>query len=187
VDQLGFQPGVVPLRRCDRGGVQRAAVQRAPPPVQGADLVGDRDMGVQIGVAVAGVPVGEGDGEQPGDVDLPDPAGTQAGVDRGALQPADRVDDGGGVRCLDLGGQSRVGQRPQRRDALHRGERQVIAGHRHPRPRRDERLPQLHRSRAVARLPRRSRGEGGAWVVAASEQREHLRLGHRVPSHWAAV
>ena len=47
--------------------------------VDGGDLVGDRDVGVQVGVAGPGVSVGECGADQAGGVDLGDAGGTGSG------------------------------------------------------------------------------------------------------------
>jgi hypothetical protein len=47
-----------------------------------------------------------------------------------AFDEAERIPHRGLVRTLDLCGEVRVGDRPQRRHRLHRGEGQVIAGDR---------------------------------------------------------
>ena len=128
--EVGLEPGVVPLGGGDGQLVQRPAVQRQPPPVERAHLVGDGDVGVQVGVPGAGVAVGERCGDQPLNVDLGDPVPSGAGERRGPLQPAHRVGDRGRVRRLDLLGDAAGGERPQRGDALHRGEGEVVAGDR---------------------------------------------------------
>jgi len=46
------------------------------------------------------------------------------------LDERERVADGSPMRLFDLGRDGRLGERPQRRHALHRGEREVIAGDR---------------------------------------------------------
>ena len=65
VAQLGFQGGVVGLRRGDDGLEQHPPVDRQPPPVEGLDLVGHRDVGVQVRVAGPAVAVGERRRDQP--------------------------------------------------------------------------------------------------------------------------
>ncbi|MCW2675464.1 MAG: hypothetical protein JWR70_504 [Modestobacter sp.] len=81
-----------------------------------------------------------------------------------------------------------VGQRPQRRDALHRGEGEVVAGYRHPRAGRDERRPEPHRRWTAGGVLVRGQAGGcaGERVVAAAEQRQHLPLGHRITGARAA-
>ena len=126
-DQQGFEAGVVVLGRGDLVPVQRPPVQRQPPPVRGADLVADRDVGVQVRVAGARVAVGERGRDQPGRVDLGDAVGAAPGVGGVLLQPADRVPHRLVVTRGDARGQLARRDRPQRRHALDRGERQVIA------------------------------------------------------------
>ena len=74
--EVMLERSVVGFRRRDLRGVQDATVDRQPPAAQGLHLVRDRDMGVQVRVAGAGVAVGERGGDQPGDVDLAYPART---------------------------------------------------------------------------------------------------------------
>jgi hypothetical protein len=74
--------------------------------------------------------VDEGDGEQSVHVDLARSAASEAGVDRGVLEPADDVLDRGRVRRLDLLGNLAIGERPQRRDTLDRRETQIESGDR---------------------------------------------------------
>ena len=128
--QQGLEPGVVPLGRRHRRPVQRPAVERQPPPVGRLHLVRDRDVRVQIGVAGARVAMRERDREQPARVDLLRPAGADPCVDRLALEPADDVAHRRVVRGRDLASHRRIGDRPQRRHALDRRERQVVAGDR---------------------------------------------------------
>src|SRR6185437_17010335 len=72
--KVGFQACVVQFGDGDHDPVKGLAVQGQPAlysvGVDGGDLVGDRDVGVQVGVACAGVSVGEGAAEQAGGVDL---------------------------------------------------------------------------------------------------------------------
>ena len=82
--QLGLDAGVVPLGRGDGGLEQHPGVQGQPPAggaVRGpdADLVGDRDVGVQVRVAGAGVAVVERRGEQAGGVQLLHPVAARRG------------------------------------------------------------------------------------------------------------
>jgi hypothetical protein len=80
-----------------------------------------------IGVAGARVAVCERDREQPAGVHLLWAARTETRVDRLALEPADDVTHRRVVRGRDLTCRRWIGQRPQRRHALDRRERQVIA------------------------------------------------------------
>ena len=139
-DPLGeqrLQPGVVVLGGGDLVPVQRPSVQRQPSTIDGADLVRDRDVGVQIRIARAGVAVRERRRDQPSGVDLGDAVGAAAGVGGVLLQPADRVPHRLVVARGDRLGQLAWRDRPQRRHALDRRERQVVAGHRHWRRSRD--------------------------------------------------
>ncbi len=73
--EVVLQGGVVGFRRRHGGLEQDPSVDGQPAPVKGLHLVGDRDMGVQIGVAGAAVPVGERGRHQAPHVDLADPVG----------------------------------------------------------------------------------------------------------------
>ncbi len=83
---MGFQAGVVQLGDGHHDPVEGLAVQGQPAlhsvGVDGGDLVGDRDVGVQVGVACPGVAVGERGADQAGGVDLGDTAGAGAGEGR---------------------------------------------------------------------------------------------------------
>ena len=69
-----FQARVVQLGDGDHDPVKGLAVQGQPAlhsvGIDGGDLVGDRDVGVQVGVACPGVSVGECGADQAGGVDL---------------------------------------------------------------------------------------------------------------------
>ena len=67
---------------------------------------------------------------RPRHVDLPDPIPALPGEQCVAFDEAQRILHGSLVRPLDLRGDVRVGDRPQGRHRLHRGEGQVIAGNR---------------------------------------------------------
>ena len=67
---------------------------------------------------------------RPRDVDLPDPVRALPGEQGVAFDEAQRILHGSLMRPLDLRGDVRVGDRPQRRHRLDRGEGQVIAGNR---------------------------------------------------------
>lgn len=58
---------------------QDTPIQGQPATIQGLHLVRDRDVGVQVRVAGAGVTVGERGRDQPCDVDLPDAGAAGAG------------------------------------------------------------------------------------------------------------
>ena len=133
--QVLLQGGVVGLGGGDVGLEQDPPVDRQPLPGQGLDLVGDRDVGVQVGVAGAGVAVGERGRDQPGDVDLAHPVRALPGEQGVLLDERQRVGDGRVVGPFDLRGDVRRGDRPQGADRLHRGEGQVVPGDRGgPRP-----------------------------------------------------
>jgi len=80
--ELGLEPGVVVLGGHDLGLEHHPAVEGEPlaPFVrQRLDLVGDHDVGVQVGVAGAGIAVVERGGDESGDRDPPDAALADAG------------------------------------------------------------------------------------------------------------
>ena len=105
--ELGLEPGVVVLGGHDLGLEHHPAVEGEPLASfvrQGLDLVGDHDVGVQVGVAGAGVAVVERGGDEPGDRDLPDAALADAGEGDLPLEQADRRPDRCLVGGLDLAG-----------------------------------------------------------------------------------
>ncbi|CAM3890834.1 hypothetical protein NOZE110980_19100 [Nocardioides zeicaulis] len=135
IGQVAFEGGVVGLGRRHDGLVQRSPVDRQPLPSHGSgdwgdgfDLVGDGDVGVEVGVAGARVAVGERGRDQPADVDLPHAVGALARVERGGLEEGEGVVDGGLVRAFDDHSGGGVGDRPERRDALDGGEGEVVPG-----------------------------------------------------------
>ena len=130
VTEVVFEGGVVGLRGRDHGLEQDPAVDGSPLAVQGLHLVRDRDVGVQVGVPGAGVAVRERGRDQSGHVDLTDPVRPQPGEQGPLFEEGEGVADGGLMGALDAGGGGRVGQRPQDRDTLHRGEGQVEPGDR---------------------------------------------------------
>ena len=99
-------------------------------PCERLHLVGDRDVGVQVRVPGAGVAVGERRGDQPAGLDLPGTAATFASEQHLALDEVQGVAYGGIVGGLDGTGDLPGRHRPQRRDRLHRAERQVVPGDR---------------------------------------------------------
>ena len=127
-----LQQGVVPLRRGDHGPVEHLPVQRQPGPVQSLDLVGHRDVGVQVRVPGAGVAVHERRRHEPFDVDLPDPVGAAAGEGDLPLQPRQSVLHRLPVHPLDPLRDLAGSQGPQRADTLDGGEGQVEPSHRLP-------------------------------------------------------
>ncbi len=126
--EAAFQGGVVDLGGGDDGLEQEASVDGEPASVEGLDLVRDGDVGVQVGVAGAAVAVGEPGGDQPGDVDLADAVVAGARVEGVGLDEPQRVADRGEVGAFDGGRGGGFGERPQGRDALDRGEGEVVAG-----------------------------------------------------------
>ena len=130
VGQVLLQAGVVGLRRAHRGRIQDPPVDRQPAPVQGLDLVGHRQVGVQVRVAGAGVAVDERSRDRTAHVDLAHPVAAGAGEQRVAFEVGQGVGHRLVVGGLDLVPDCGRGDRPQRRHALGGGERQVVAGHR---------------------------------------------------------
>lgn len=86
-------------------------------------------MGVQVRVGGACVAVGEHACDQAGGLDLLEAGASASGEEDLLLQPRQRGLDSRVVGVLDLLGDVAVGQRPERRDRLHRSECEVIAGH----------------------------------------------------------
>src|SRR4051812_39880411 len=82
LSEMGLERGVVGLRRGDDVLMQDRAVDRKPLTLSGLDLVRYRDVGVQVGVAGAGVAVQEGGRDQPSCLDLAGASGALAGEDR---------------------------------------------------------------------------------------------------------
>jgi hypothetical protein len=130
VAEVMFEGGVVGLRGRHLCLEQHASVDGQPTSVEGLHLVRHRDVGVQVRVTGPAVAVGERSRHQPVDVDLPDPLWPGPGEQRLLLNEPQRIGDGGLVRLLDGASYRSVGHRPQRRDRLHRRERQVVAGDR---------------------------------------------------------
>ena len=122
--------GVVHLREGDVGLVEDPSVDGEPASGLVLDLVADRDVGVQVRVGGACVAVGEHARDQALGLDLLEAAAAAAREQHLLLQPRQRGLDSRVVGVLDLLGDVAVGQRPQRRDGLHRGEGEVVAGHR---------------------------------------------------------
>jgi hypothetical protein len=82
-------------------------------------LVSNGDVGVQIWVAGAAVTVSERSRNQPLHLHVPDALGAGAAKQGVAFDEHQRVVDGGPVGLFDLRRNLRLGERPQRRDALH--------------------------------------------------------------------
>ena len=112
VDQVPLERGVVGLRGRDDCLVQRSAVDGQPLAVEGLDLVRHGHVGVQVGVAGAGVAVGEGGGDESFGVDLGHPVGTGTGECCAVLQPLEHIGDGGVVGGFDLFGHRQGSDRP---------------------------------------------------------------------------
>jgi hypothetical protein len=123
-----LQGSVISLRRSHGGFEQHPAVNGQPPSVQGLHLVRHRHMSVQIRITGPGVAVHERGRDQAADVDLPDPVSALSGEQGVAFDEGQRILHRSLVRLLDMRGDMWVGDRPQRRHRLDRGEGQVIAG-----------------------------------------------------------
>jgi len=93
-------------------------------------LVGNRDVGVQVGVSGAAVAVGEGGRDQSLHVDLADTVGDGAAKQGELFDEGERIGDGGPMGLFDLRRDGWFGERPQRRDAFDGGEGEVVAGDR---------------------------------------------------------
>ena len=191
---------VIQLGHGDGGVVQGPGVHRPPPAVRSLDLVRDHDVGVQVRVAGAGVPVVERRRQHPPRGHLRGPTGAGAGPQRGRFKVGQGVVDRGAVRLRDRLLRRRVGEGPQHAGGLRHGEREVEPGDRlRPRPGRLDLLdlgdhlgPPLRRqiSREGGGLrgdPVREGGEGGVGaaeglavhrVPSGAEQGGHLLLGH---------
>jgi hypothetical protein len=104
---------VVELRESDGCVVQGTGIEAAPPPVRTLHLVRNHNMGMQVGIARAGVPMIEARGDRTPRSDLRYSAVPGAGEQRLPLEHADHVGDRGAVRRRDPGLQVRPGQRPQ--------------------------------------------------------------------------
>ena len=158
VAEVLLQRGVVGLRRRHLRLEQHPPINRQPAPVEGLHLVRHRHMGVQIRIPGPTVPMGERGRDQAADVDLPDALRAGPGEQRMLLNEPQRILHRGLMGPFDDRRDGRVGDRPQRRHRLHRGEGQVVAGNRlGPRPGVFGDLPgQLPR---IHRLPAMLRGE----------------------------
>ena len=130
VAEVVFEGGVVGLRCRHLCLEQHPTINTQPASVEALDLVRDRHVGVQIRIAGPAVAVGEPSPHHTADVDLPDSLWPRPGEQRLLLDEPQRIPNGGSVRPLDRRGRSRVGERPQCRDRLHRRKRQVITGDR---------------------------------------------------------
>ena len=122
---------VVGLAQGDLGGHERAAgVQGAPAPVGALDPVGDHEVGVQVGVSLAGVPVVERCGHDAARFCLDDSPGALAGADGVGLHHGHDVIDRVVVSGLDLLAHASIPERPHHRHGLGWGEGEVEAVHR---------------------------------------------------------
>ena len=133
---------------------EHAAVDGQPASVEGLYLVRHCDVGVQVRVAGPAVPVGERDGNQASNVDLPDPLRAGPGEQGMLLDKRQSILHGCLVGPVNHSRHRRIGDRPQRRHRLHRRKRQVIPSNGlRPRPRvlRDlsRQLPSINRLPAV--------------------------------------
>ena len=111
---------VVPLGHRDGRPVHRPGVEGAPPPVRPLHPVGDDDVGVQVGVVLAGVPVVEGRRDDTSGLDLGDPVGAHAGAGDVPLDDGEHVLDGLAVALVDGFAGGRIGQGPEDADRLRR-------------------------------------------------------------------
>ena len=122
---------VVGLAQGDLGGHERATgVQGAPAPVGALDPVGDHEVGVQVRVSLAGVPVVERRRDDAARLCLDDSPGALAGADGVGLHHGHDVIDRVVVSGLDLLAHAGIPQRPQNRHGLGWGEGEVEAVHR---------------------------------------------------------
>ena len=127
--QLVGEDPVVQLGHADRGPVERLGVEGAPRPVgDGLDAVEDDDVGVQLRVAGAGVPVVERGRDDAADVLLNHAALAHPGGEDLALAVGDDRLQRAAVGGVDPGAGGVVGERPRDRDGLRRGEGQVETG-----------------------------------------------------------
>lgn len=111
--EAAFQGSVVDLGGGDDGLEQEASVDGEPASVEGLDLVRDRDVGVQVGVAGAAVAMGEPGGDQPGHIDLTDAIVAGPRVEGMGLDEPQRVADRGEVGAFDGGRRGGFGERPE--------------------------------------------------------------------------
>jgi hypothetical protein len=120
VAEVVLQGGVIGFGRGDGGFEQDPAVDAEPASVEGLHLVGNRDVGVQVGVSGAAVAVGESRRNQSTHVDLPDAVGAGTAEQCVLFDEGQRVVDGSPVGLFNMRGNRRFGERPQRRDAFGR-------------------------------------------------------------------
>jgi hypothetical protein len=199
----------VDLRHRHRGPVQHAPIQSPPRAVRPLHAIGNYNVSVQLRVAAATVPVIERRRDHPAGIQLRDAAIAAPGERRMLLNQRQHVGDSLVLCRHDLLLDPHIGSRPQRRNRLHRRERQVEASHRLPRllphllpanpchgalafgvrqgrvefadPIPDPLLRILEHAIRLAEFPACAR------ILRTSEQRRHLSLGHLAPRHQLAV
>jgi hypothetical protein len=116
---------VVDLRHRHRGPVQHPPIQSPPRAVRALYTVRDHHVSVQLGIAAAAVPVIERRRDHPTGIQLSDAAIAAPGERRVLLDQRQHVGDSVVIGRHDLLLRSHVGRCPERRDRLHRRERQV--------------------------------------------------------------
>ena len=126
------QDPVVELGHGHGGLEQAAGIEGPPAAVRCLDPVDHRDVGVQLRVAGARVPVIEGCRDHPADVFLHHAALAGAGGEHLPFGVVDHEPQRLHVRGVDRGLGLRVGQGPHHRHALGHAERQIEPGHRTP-------------------------------------------------------
>ena len=126
LDELGLHARVVPLGCGNAEQVQDPPIQGTPLAVSALDLVGHREVGVQIRVARARVEVIERGCHQALGVDLSHPARAHTRQCGLGLDPHQRGPPRALVGLLDLSAHPLVAQTPQGRDGLDRCEHQVV-------------------------------------------------------------
>ncbi len=142
---------------------QLGGIQRAPPTVLTSDLVQHQRVGVQLRVPGPAAAMVEHRRHQPGRADLLHPVRAAPRQRRMGVQIGKAGADRGAVRRHRLRRRRRrrrrISQRPQRADALGRGERQIESGH-------------------PIGAPGPPQPAAGDRVQAAGEQRLQLLLAH---------
>ena len=128
-DGVGDQ-AVVHLADRNRRRIEGFRVDAAPHPVQALDFVRDHQVGVQVRVTGAGVPVVERGRDRSPNRDLRDTLTPDASEQRVRLDQLKALRYGVAVRGGDAGLRGRISQCPQHADRLRHRERQVEPGHR---------------------------------------------------------
>ncbi|CAL8971147.1 hypothetical protein PROP_03584 [Propionicimonas sp. T2.31MG-18] len=123
----GLKGGGVELGRGDLGLVDQVGVEGVPASVGALHLVGDDEVGVQIGVAGAGVAMGERDRDQAAGLDVADAVRPYA-AECLRLEVLDDLCDGLAVQLLELLAGGERGECPQGRERLRRRHSEVDAG-----------------------------------------------------------